>query len=560
MARLRAPGGCPWDREQTFDTIKPFMLEETYEVLDAIDRRDWADSREELGDFMLQAVFFAQMAAEQKLFRIDDALDAINQKLVRRHPHVFGEESAETGRRCADASGTRSRPRRRRQKDEAPPDCSAACRARCRRWWKRSRSRRAPRASASTGRMPSRCSTSCTKNWPNSRRRAATRVAGRTGRRTGRSAVRAGEPGALRESGSRAGAAPDQRQVPQALRHIEAPPGASRASKPEDATIDEMEALWQEAKRSSPIEIRQLFQLEEFDDDRRAAEDHLGLRRHRTAAGALSGRGGESRRPGLRRLRRRPHGRLLLRHSGHQARRDALPAQPHAGRAAGVSQCADRPPAETAAARGRAGARHRPDRVDLRSAGTQERLLQYRAAGRHRAALRARTSTAPPPALCTAACPPIAASPNGGSIRRACDAILAGEPTGAGGQCRAHRVSGRYRGDPQQDDPRARARFRQAMRRAVPGRFRPRPRRHRLRAHRKPKARTCWSHGNETRTHHAAADPHAAGAFLRDQLSAAPTSATSSWWKSRAKASPAGAKSPPARIRSTTKSGPTPPG
>ncbi len=96
MARLRAPGGCPWDREQTFDSIKPYTLEETYEVLDAIDRHDWGELREELGDFLLQAVFYAQMAEEQKLFGIGDALDAINQKLIRRHPHVFGEESAES--------------------------------------------------------------------------------------------------------------------------------------------------------------------------------------------------------------------------------------------------------------------------------------------------------------------------------------------------------------------------------------------------------------------------------------------------------------------------------
>src|SRR5689334_20236314 len=96
MARLRGPGGCPWDREQTFDSIKPYTLEETYEVLDAIDRRDWTELAEELGDFMLQAVFYAQMAAEQGLFTIDDALEAINQKLLRRHPHVFGAESAET--------------------------------------------------------------------------------------------------------------------------------------------------------------------------------------------------------------------------------------------------------------------------------------------------------------------------------------------------------------------------------------------------------------------------------------------------------------------------------
>src|SRR5665213_2118376 len=96
MARLRAPGGCPWDREQTFESIKPYTLEETYEVLDAIDRRDWDELRSELGDFILQAVFFAQMAAEEKLFDIGDALDAINEKLIRRHPHVFADETAHT--------------------------------------------------------------------------------------------------------------------------------------------------------------------------------------------------------------------------------------------------------------------------------------------------------------------------------------------------------------------------------------------------------------------------------------------------------------------------------
>jgi MazG family protein len=94
MARLRAPGGCPWDREQTFDSIKPYTLEETYEVLQAIDERDWPELAQELGDFMLQAVFYSQMASEQNLFRIEDALDAINQKLIRRHPHVFGDQSA----------------------------------------------------------------------------------------------------------------------------------------------------------------------------------------------------------------------------------------------------------------------------------------------------------------------------------------------------------------------------------------------------------------------------------------------------------------------------------
>ena len=96
MARLRAPGGCPWDREQTFDSIKPYTLEETYEVLDAIDRRDWTGLAEELGDFILQAVFYAQMAKDEGRFSIDDSLDAICEKLIRRHPHVFADGDAQT--------------------------------------------------------------------------------------------------------------------------------------------------------------------------------------------------------------------------------------------------------------------------------------------------------------------------------------------------------------------------------------------------------------------------------------------------------------------------------
>jgi MazG family protein len=96
MARLRSPGGCPWDREQTFDTIKPYLLEETYEVMDAIDGRDWEGLVEELGDLLLQPVFFAQMASEQGRFDIADSIQAINRKLVRRHPHVFADGDAKT--------------------------------------------------------------------------------------------------------------------------------------------------------------------------------------------------------------------------------------------------------------------------------------------------------------------------------------------------------------------------------------------------------------------------------------------------------------------------------
>ena len=96
MARLRAPGGCPWDREQTFDSIKPYTLEETYEVLEAIDARDWGELKDELGDLLLQVLFYAEMAAEEKHFTIDSVLDRLSNKLVDRHPHVFGEVKAET--------------------------------------------------------------------------------------------------------------------------------------------------------------------------------------------------------------------------------------------------------------------------------------------------------------------------------------------------------------------------------------------------------------------------------------------------------------------------------
>ena len=96
MARLRAPGGCPWDREQTFDSIKPYTLEETYEVLEAIDNRDWEELTGELGDLLLQVLFYAQMGKEEGNFSIDEVLDRLSNKLVDRHPHVFGNVKAET--------------------------------------------------------------------------------------------------------------------------------------------------------------------------------------------------------------------------------------------------------------------------------------------------------------------------------------------------------------------------------------------------------------------------------------------------------------------------------
>jgi XTP/dITP diphosphohydrolase/ATP diphosphatase len=97
MAQLRAPGGCPWDREQTFDSIRRYTLEETYEVLDAIERKDWPGLKDELGDLLLQVLFYAEMAQEEKLFTLQDVTDNLSEKLIRRHPHVFANrEGVET--------------------------------------------------------------------------------------------------------------------------------------------------------------------------------------------------------------------------------------------------------------------------------------------------------------------------------------------------------------------------------------------------------------------------------------------------------------------------------
>ncbi len=94
MAHLRGPEGCPWDREQSFDSIKRHTLEETYEVFDAIERGAWPDLKDELGDLLLQVLFYAQMAAEEGYFTIADVAENLNAKLIRRHPHIFGDAVA----------------------------------------------------------------------------------------------------------------------------------------------------------------------------------------------------------------------------------------------------------------------------------------------------------------------------------------------------------------------------------------------------------------------------------------------------------------------------------
>src|SRR5438046_4098124 len=107
VAALRAPEGCPWDREQTIDSLEPFVLEETYEVLQAIDRHDHAALCEELGDFLFEAVFLAQLEAEAGHFTIADSLERVADKLVRRHPHVFARAAGEAPLASADQVRTR---------------------------------------------------------------------------------------------------------------------------------------------------------------------------------------------------------------------------------------------------------------------------------------------------------------------------------------------------------------------------------------------------------------------------------------------------------------------
>lgn len=104
MMNLRDPdNGCPWDLDQTMKTIAPHTIEEAYEVADAIEREDYRDLRDELGDLLLQVVYHAQLAHEQDLFTLDDVARAISDKLVRRHPHVFGDEPVECNRHLREA-------------------------------------------------------------------------------------------------------------------------------------------------------------------------------------------------------------------------------------------------------------------------------------------------------------------------------------------------------------------------------------------------------------------------------------------------------------------------
>jgi tetrapyrrole methylase family protein/MazG family protein len=95
MHTLRSPGGCPWDREQTHETLTPYLIEEAYEVADAVENREDEELRKELGDVLLQVVFHSEIAEQEGRFAVEDVIEAINEKMIRRHPHVFGEAQAD---------------------------------------------------------------------------------------------------------------------------------------------------------------------------------------------------------------------------------------------------------------------------------------------------------------------------------------------------------------------------------------------------------------------------------------------------------------------------------
>lgn len=119
MATLRSPNGCPWDKEQTPQTLKPYLVEETYEVLDALEAEDWTELKEELGDLLLQIVFHAQLMAEAGEFTIDDVAQAIADKMTRRHPHVFSdlkvESAAQVSQNWAKIKAQEKREKRAKQ-------------------------------------------------------------------------------------------------------------------------------------------------------------------------------------------------------------------------------------------------------------------------------------------------------------------------------------------------------------------------------------------------------------------------------------------------------------
>lgn len=125
MQRLQEPNGCPWDREQTHETLKPYLIEEAYEVLDAIDRQDWSALAEELGDVLLQVIFHSVLAERTGKFNIDEVIETASAKMVRRHPHVFGDTEAKTADQVLH-NWEQLKAAERREKNHANPQADAS--------------------------------------------------------------------------------------------------------------------------------------------------------------------------------------------------------------------------------------------------------------------------------------------------------------------------------------------------------------------------------------------------------------------------------------------------
>ncbi len=120
MAHLRSPGGCPWDRAQDYDSVKGLLLEEAYEVVDAVTARDFDALEDELGDLLFQVVFYSRLAEEEKRFTIDEVIERVHEKLVRRHPHVFGGTRARTSEEALKSWLTVKEKERGDTRDRAP--------------------------------------------------------------------------------------------------------------------------------------------------------------------------------------------------------------------------------------------------------------------------------------------------------------------------------------------------------------------------------------------------------------------------------------------------------
>jgi len=286
MYRLRAPEGCPWDREQTFDSIKPYTLEETYEVLEAIDNRDWKELTGELGDLLLQVLFYAEMAKEQGSFSIDDVLDRLSKKLVDRHPHVFGEVKADTAddvKRNWEALKAEERKKRAEEKSAndagngeklKPAKITSALAGVSSAMPSLLEAHKLSSRAAQTGfdwphiesllekpiRRNHRTAPASAKNSPARpaprrpwRRRIRTqrdfrRTSPRTGRRTRRSFLRPGKHRALSFARLRIGPAQTNRKFRRRFEWMEARLYESHRTA-DQANMEELESLWQQAKQ-----------------------------------------------------------------------------------------------------------------------------------------------------------------------------------------------------------------------------------------------------------------------------------------------------------------------